>query len=104
MNLFQKYFCCRCIDVEPPLEPILHYFPYPHIGMEPSIRLNKEETRQDESSMLSLIDPKHIIHKYVIDYIDWQKEIWKKRLYYPYSLYLMGGSIVVFIIRNIFFK
>jgi predicted RNase H-like nuclease len=85
--------------------------------MESSIRIKKpkkeeedekEEEKEEEKEQFidtieRFIDTKHIIHKYVSKYVEWQKEIWKKRLYYPYSLYSLGTIVVSYIFYSLFF-
>jgi hypothetical protein len=46
-------------------------------------------------SIIIYFHPNLLLDKYLSDYIEWKKQEWKEKLWYPYSFYIVGGVFLI---------
>jgi len=69
-----------------------------HMKKQEKIKEEKIVVTKNKSwfdSIIIYFHPNLLLDKYLSDYIEWKKKEWKEKLWYPYSLYFIGGVIII---------
>jgi len=62
---------------------------------------HNNQPAEEQENWFSWLNPLHVIHSYLIEYVEKQEEIWKVRLYYPHSFYGLSTVLVGFTVYGL---
>jgi len=81
------------------------------IEREPSIAFSFFQSEPEESPSIEKVEssntifqyfsPVYYIRKYLLEFIEWEEDKWKERLYYPHSFYGISVIVVGFTIYSL---